>query len=205
MLSATGSSGFREFKLVMLGSTTVGKSSIVIRLTRESFNSESSSTVGASFMTKQITVDDTRCSLQIWDTSGSERYRSMASMYFQGADAAVVVYDITSKESFEDVKNWLKELKDKGPENIVVALVGNKLDLEANQRVVSTQAGKDFASENNMPIFSETSAMTGQGIEAVFEKIAGILKQTKLTNKPSKGIDLTQSSLKQESNNKSCC
>ena len=126
-------------------------------------------------------------------------------MYFQGADAAVVVYDITSKESFEDVNNWLKELKDKGPENIVVALVGNKLDLEANQRVVSTQAGKDFASENNMPIFSETSAMTGQGIEAVFEKIAGILKQTKLTNKPSKGIDLTQSSLKQESNNKSCC
>lgn len=205
MLSATGSPGFREFKLVMLGTTTVGKSSIVIRLTRESFNSESSSTVGASFMTKQITVDDTRCSLQIWDTSGSERYRSMASMYFQGADAAVVVYDITSRESFDDVTNWLKELKDKGPAEIVVALVGNKLDLEDKHRAVTTDQGKDFAAQNKIPIFLETSAMTGQGIEEVFQKIAGILKQTKMTNKPNTGIDLTQTSLKPETGKKSCC
>lgn len=163
-------SGVREAKLVMLGSTTVGKSSIVTRLTRDTFNPESPSTIGAAFLSKSVQVGDIMMKLQIWDTGGSERYRAMAPMYFQNAEAAIIVYDITAKESFKDVEYWLKDLREKGPENIIIALAGNKCDLP--QRNVSTESAREYATKNNIPLFKETSALDGTNILSLFTDVA---------------------------------
>ena len=163
-------SNLREAKLVMLGSTTVGKSSIVTRLTRDTFNPESISTIGAAFLSKSVQVGDITMKLQIWDTGGSERYRAMAPMYFQNAEAAIIVYDITAKESFKDVDYWLKDLREKGPENIIIALAGNKCDLP--QRNVNTETAREYATKNNIPLFKETSALDGTNILSLFTDVA---------------------------------
>lgn len=166
-------SPIREAKLVMLGSTTVGKSSIVTRLTRDTFNPDSPSTIGAAFVSKSVQVGDTQMKLQIWDTGGSERYRAMTPMYFQNADAAIIVYDITSSESFKDVDLWLKDLRDKGPPSIIIALAGNKCDLP--NRDVPTDKARDHAAKNQIQLFEETSALNGKNILELFTKVAELI------------------------------
>ena len=166
----------KEAKVVMLGSTTVGKSSIVSRLTKDIFNADSVSTIGANFLSKTIPVGNEQIKLQIWDTSGSERYRAMANMYYRNADAAVIVYDITSKESFDDTNIWLQELLEKGPPKIIIALVGNKLDLVQN-RHVDTKVAQAFADKNRLHIFKEASALTGENIGDLFSEIATLVAE----------------------------
>jgi small GTP-binding protein len=165
------SSSVRQSKLVILGSTLVGKTSIVSRLTTNSFSPNTTSTVGASFLGHTVKVGEIDVNLQLWDTGGSEKYRAMAPMYFQHADAAVIVYDITSRDSFNDVTFWLKELRDKGPESIVVVLAGNKCDLE-QMRSVSKEEGEKLAEQNDLPVFRETSAVTNENINEIFEAAA---------------------------------
>ncbi|KAI9494819.1 ras family-domain-containing protein [Zychaea mexicana] len=97
-----------EAKVVVLGATGVGKTSVVIRYVQKTFSASSTSTIGASFMTKKLTVDDCHVRLQIWDTAGQERFRAMAPMYYRGAQAAILVYDITSEESFSDMNTWVE-------------------------------------------------------------------------------------------------
>jgi small GTP-binding protein len=162
----------RDAKVVMLGSQTVGKSSIVTRLIRGTFTVESVSTIGAVFQSKTVTVGDIQVKLQIWDTGGSERYRSMAPMYFRDADAAILVYDMTSMQSFQELEIWLKSLLEQGPESIVVALAGNKCDLTGN-RSVSTEMAQRFVSDNGIPIHLETSALSGENVDAIFTQVAG--------------------------------
>jgi Ras-related protein Rab-5C len=161
----------RDAKVVMLGSQTVGKSSIVTRLIRGTFTVETVSTIGAVFQSKTVTVGDVQVKLQIWDTGGSERYRSMAPMYFRDADAAIVVYDMTSTQSFQELDGWLKALIEQGPEALVVALVGNKCDLRGS-RTVSPEMARGFLTDNGIPIYIEASALTGENVEAIFEKVA---------------------------------
>ena len=161
----------KEAKVVMLGSTTVGKSSIVTMLTRGTFSENTASTIGAAFLSKTISIGDTELKLQIWDTGGSERYRAMAPMYFQNAQAAIIVYDITVPSTFQDVEQWLKDLREKGPSDIVIALAGNKSDL-ADKRRVKTEEAQAFASKNQIPIFKETSALTGTNINEIFNCVA---------------------------------
>ncbi|OHT12961.1 small GTP-binding protein [Tritrichomonas foetus] len=161
----------KDVKLVMLGSTTVGKTSIVTRLIRENFQSDTVSTIGASYLSQTINVNGIQVKLQIWDTGGSERYRAMAPMYFHDADACLIVYDITSKNSFEDVDNWLKELKEKGPAKVLVALAGNKCDLE-QLRCIKKEYAQEYCNKCNIRIFHETSALNGQNINQIFYDIA---------------------------------
>ena len=170
MLLTSGQT-LRDAKLVMLGSSTVGKSSIVTRLIRETFASDTVSTVGATFLSKTIEVENMQVKLQIWDTGGSERYRSMAPMYFHDADAAVIVYDMTSRQSFDDVDIWLKELNDKGPQSIVIALAGNKSDL-SGQRAITERMANDYAEKHGIETFMETSALSGENITELFTEIA---------------------------------
>ncbi|OHS93354.1 Ras-related protein Rab-5A [Tritrichomonas foetus] len=166
----------KDAKVVMLGSTTVGKSSLVTRLTKDFFSSESVSTIGAAFLSKTLTIGKEQIKLQIWDTSGSERYRAMAPMYYQNADAAVIVYDITSKDSFNDINEWLSELLEKGPPNIIIALVGNKLDLSLNRKI-NTNVAQEFADKHNLHIFKEASALTGENVNDVFSDIATLIAE----------------------------
>jgi small GTP-binding protein len=164
----------RDAKVVMLGSQTVGKSSIVTRLIRGTFTTETVSTIGAVFQSKTVPVGDIQVKLQIWDTGGSERYRSMAPMYFRDADAAIVVYDMTSTQSFQELETWLKSLSEQGPETIVVALAGNKCDL-ANGRTITNEMAQRFVADNGIPIYLETSALNGENVEEIFAQVAKLV------------------------------
>lgn len=161
-----------ECKLVLLGDTNVGKSSLVLRFVKNQFNADQVTTVGAAFLQSPVPLEDSEDKIQfgIWDTAGSERYKALAPMYYRGAEAAIVVYDITSFESFEGAKAWVRELKLYGQPNVVIALAANKCDLE-QYRVVSMQEGQAYAKDNDMSYF-ETSAKTSHNVRRVFVDLA---------------------------------
>ena len=113
-----------QFKVVLLGESAVGKSSLVLRFVKREFHEYQESTIGAAFLTQTVQIDDTTVKFEIWDTAGQERYHSLAPMYYRGAQAALIVYDITSKDSFIKAQNWVRELQRQASTNIVIALVG---------------------------------------------------------------------------------
>jgi len=159
-----------QSKVVLLGESAVGKSSLVLRFVKREFHEYQESTIGAAFLTQSIQVDDTTVKFEIWDTAGQERYHSLAPMYYRGAQAALIVYDITSKESFVKATNWVRELQRQANSNIVIALVGNKCDL-AVKRVIEFNEAKSYAEDNSL-LFMETSAKTAQNVVEVFTSIA---------------------------------
>uniref|UniRef100_W5L6F7 RAB5B, member RAS oncogene family n=1 Tax=Astyanax mexicanus TaxID=7994 RepID=W5L6F7_ASTMX len=124
-----------QFKLVLLGDMAVGKSSLVLRFVKGQFDEFQETTIGAAFLAQSVCLDDTTVKFEIWDTAGQERYHSLAPMYYRGAQAAIVVFDITKPETFERAKAWVKELQRQASPNIVIALAGNKADL-ADKRLV---------------------------------------------------------------------
>ncbi|XP_029656008.1 ras-related protein Rab-5C-like, partial [Octopus sinensis] len=125
-----------QLKMVLLGEQGTGKSCLVSRFIKGHFLTNSESTIGAAFFTQRIFMDDTSVKFEIWDTAGQERFRTLAPMYYRGAHAALILYDITNSKSFERAEDWLYELRRHGPPNICIALAGNKTDLEST-RVVS--------------------------------------------------------------------
>ncbi|KAI3874566.1 hypothetical protein MKX03_028575 [Papaver bracteatum] len=162
--------GFRV-KLVLLGESGVGKSCIVLRFVRGQFDTTSKVTVGASFLSQTMVLQDaTTVKFEIWDTAGQERYAALAPLYYRGAAVAVIVYDITNPESFSKACFWVKELQKHGSPNIIMVLVGNKADLHEN-REVSIQDAIDYAEKNGM-FFIETSSKTSDNIHELFEEIA---------------------------------
>jgi small GTP-binding protein len=159
-----------QFKLVLLGESSVGKSSLVLRFVKGQFHEFQESTIGAAFLTQTVQIDDTTVKFEIWDTAGQERYHSLAPMYYRGAQAAIVVYDISNKETFQKAQTWIKELQRQANPNIVIALAGNKLDL-ANKRAVSYEEAKQYADETSL-LFMETSAKTAANVMDIFTSIA---------------------------------
>jgi len=165
----------KRHKLVLLGESSVGKSSIVLRMVRHEWTENQHPTIGASFF-KLTVPGDQPVHLDIWDTAGQERYRSLASMYYRGASAAIVVYDLTSAESFERAKFWIKELLANGNGDIVIGLTGNKLDLAAERRKVPLEVAKKYAEETDI-ILHETSAKTGENINLLLEDMVAKLRK----------------------------
>jgi len=177
--TATATAGQKsfQFKLVLLGDSAVGKSSLVLRFVKKQFYEYQESTIGAAFLTQTVNVKDYTVKFEIWDTAGQERYHSLAPMYYRGAAAAIIVYDLTNRQSFVRAKTWVKELqKQQGNPNIVIALAGNKLDL-LDKRQVDAEEAKQYADENNL-YFLETSAKTDQNVTTLFEAIALKLPKT---------------------------
>lgn len=168
--TAGGVNKICQFKVVLLGESAVGKSSLVLRFVKREFHEFQESTIGAAFLTQTVQIDDTTVKFEIWDTAGQERYHSLAPMYYRGAQAALIVYDITSKDSFTNAQKWVRELQRQANANIVIALVGNKLDL-ASKRAVENSEAKEYADENNL-LFMETSAKTAINVVEVFTAIA---------------------------------
>uniref|UniRef100_A0A7S2SUM8 Uncharacterized protein n=1 Tax=Rhizochromulina marina TaxID=1034831 RepID=A0A7S2SUM8_9STRA len=160
----------REVKVVLLGDTGVGKSSLVLRFITNEFKQYQESTIGASFMSKLIMVDGSPIKFQIWDTAGQEKYHSLAPMYYKGAAAAIVVYDITKESTFQTLKDWVAELRSQGPENIVIAVAGNKSDLES-EREVDTATAQSYAHSIGAS-FLETSAKTKANVDEIFSNIS---------------------------------
>lgn len=159
-----------QFKLVLLGESSVGKSSLVLRFVKGQFHEFQESTIGAAFLTQTVQIDDTTVKFEIWDTAGQERYHSLAPMYYRGAQAAIVVYDLSNKETFQKAQTWVKELQRQASPSIVIALAGNKLDL-AQKRQVSYEEAKAYADECGL-LFMETSAKTAANVMDIFTSIA---------------------------------
>ncbi|NXG68814.1 RAB17 protein, partial [Baryphthengus martii] len=163
------------YKVVLLGSTSVGKSSLAYRYVKNDFK-ESLPTVGCSFFTKIINLEVATVKLEIWDTAGQEKYHSVCHLYYRGAHAALLVYDIANRETLNRAKLWLRDLeKEFLPDEIVIALVGNKTDL-ATEREVSTEEGGEFARTKGL-LFMETSAKSNHQVNDIFMAIARELLQ----------------------------
>ena len=172
------------FKIVLIGDSGVGKSQIFSRYTSDSFIDDSKATIGVEMATKSVKKDGKIIKSQIWDTAGQERFRAVTNAYYRGAAGACVVFDITSRKSFENVNMCLQEIKESAAENeLVIMLVGNKSDLQDCREVTQEQAA-DYASKKQIA-YIETSAKDGNNIDLAFDslineiysllKVAGVL------------------------------
>ncbi|KAB5551441.1 hypothetical protein DKX38_008752 [Salix brachista] len=157
------------FKIVLIGDSGVGKSNILSRFTRNEFCLESKSTIGVEFATRTLQVDGKTVKAQIWDTAGQERYRAITSAYYRGAVGALLVYDITKRQTFGNVQRWLRELRDHADSNIVIMMAGNKSDLN-HLRAVQEEDGHALSEKEGLS-FLETSALEATNIEKAFQTI----------------------------------
>ncbi|KAI9293746.1 ras-like protein [Neoconidiobolus thromboides FSU 785] len=201
-----------EAKVVVLGSQGVGKSSLVLRYVQRTFSPNCPSTIGAAFSITKIVVDGCKVRLQIWDTAGQERFRSMAPMYYRGATAAILVYDITSEESFNDMNRWLDELKRNMSEDLIIHIVGNKMDLAEEGREVSLSKVYDYVRNELQAQYKihEVSAKEDQGVDKLFLELTQELVEHKNrieSNQQAKAsgkINVNPSTQSQTTTN-SCC
>ncbi|CAL1400152.1 unnamed protein product [Linum trigynum] len=154
------------FKVVLIGDSAVGKSQILARFARDEFSLDSKATIGVEFQTRTMVIQHKSVKAQIWDTAGQERYRAVTSAYYRGAVGAMLVYDITKRQTFDHIPRWLEELRGHADKNIVIILIGNKCDLE-DQRAVSTEDAKEFAEKEGL-FFLETSALNATNVESAF-------------------------------------
>ncbi|KAG0180344.1 hypothetical protein DFQ28_009018 [Apophysomyces sp. BC1034] len=172
-------------RIFALGESAVGKSSLVVRFVNHDYVENREPTIGAAFLNRKWNVDDRTIKFEIWDTAGQERFHSLAPMYYRNAQAAVVVYDVTKSASLDKAKSWVKELQRQANVHIVIALVGNKIDLVTDDnredndvaeeddnvgRQVSTDEASAYAEEAGL-LFFETSALTGAHVDKVFTEI----------------------------------
>jgi Ras-related protein Rab-5C len=185
-----------ESKIVILGHTGVGKTSLVNQYVRGTFTGTTQATIGAAFMKKDVIKDNHRIIFQIWDTAGQERFRAMAPMYYRGAHAAILVFDVTSPDTLDKISGWVEELQDHANEDIVMVLAANKCDLPTEEgKSVSTSQSSAFADQIPAKLF-ETSAKSGQGISELFAHVAEQLLENSKKQKTSGGSADTTSSKK---------
>ena len=162
-------------KFIIVGDSSVGKSNILLRFSRNTFDKGHQATLGIEFANKHLIYNNTDYLIQIWDTAGQENFRSVTRAYYKASAVAMVVYDITKEESFEHIQNWLKDCKELAPNTVILVLVGNKTDLEES-RVIAKERGEILAKENNM-LFFETSALNGNGVQEAFLKSIEVVDQ----------------------------
>ncbi|KAL1809435.1 hypothetical protein DCAR_0728973 [Daucus carota subsp. sativus] len=183
------------FKVVLIGDSAVGKSQLLSRFARNEFTIDSKATIGVEFQTKTLILDHKVVKAQIWDTAGQERYRAVTSAYYRGAVGAILVYDMTKRQTFEHIANWLEELRGRADKNIMIMLIGNKSDL-GSLRAVPIEDAQEFADKENL-CFMETSALEATNVEAVFltvlKEIYRIISKKSLA---AKDIDYKAVSLK---------
>ena len=153
------------FKYIIIGDTGVGKSCLLLQFTDKRFQPVHDLTIGVEFGARMISIDQKNIKLQIWDTAGQESFRSITRSYYRGAAGALLVYDITRRETFNHLTRWLEEARQNANSNMVIMLIGNKSDLD-HRRAVSTEEGERFAKENNL-VFLETSAKSAHNVEEV--------------------------------------
>mmetsp|Transcript_23150 Transcript_23150/g.72128 ORF Transcript_23150/g.72128 Transcript_23150/m.72128 type:complete len:186 (+) Transcript_23150:153-710(+) len=154
----------------------VGKSSLMLRYTEDTYSDEYIGTIGVDFKIRTLNLDGKRVKLQIWDTAGQERFRTITSQYYRGAHGIVVVYDVTDPESFKNVKNWLSDIERYAAPSVETLLVGNKIDM-INPRAVSSQMGKEFAESLGIE-FVETSAKDSTHVDAAFWAMARRIRES---------------------------
>ena len=187
------------YKILLLGDTSVGKTCFLMRYTDNTFQEIHMSTIGLDYKLKNVQLDDGKMyKIQIWDTAGQDRFRSITKNYYKGAHGIVLIYDITDKKTFENVRNWVKQIKEEVSDKVCIILVANKIDAE-DKRVVSTEEGEKMAAEYDM-MFFECSAKTGNNIDNAFNQLV------KKTVENYSKIDQSGTKLvKKKNKKKGCC
>ena len=160
-------------KYIIIGDSSVGKSNLLLRYTHGQFREEYQLTIGVEFGSHNETVDNNIYRIQIWDTAGQENYRAITRSYYKNTACALIVYEISSRDSFKRISYWLNDCKNSAPKTILLILVGNKCDLE-DKREVTEEEGREFAEKNGM-LFFETSAKTGKNVEELFKQTVIII------------------------------
>ncbi|KAG3258976.1 ras-related protein Rab-26 isoform X2 [Ictidomys tridecemlineatus] len=191
------------FKVMLVGDSGVGKTCLLVRFKDGAFLAGTFiSTVGIDFRNKVLDVDGVKVKLQIWDTAGQERFRSVTHAYYRDAHALLLLYDVTNKASFDNIQAWLTEIQEYAQHNVVLMLLGNKVD-SAHERVVKREDGEKLAKEYGLP-FMETSAKSGLNVDLAFTAIAKELKQrsTKASSEPRFRL---HEYVKNEGQGSSCC
>mmetsp|Transcript_7445 Transcript_7445/g.9051 ORF Transcript_7445/g.9051 Transcript_7445/m.9051 type:complete len:219 (+) Transcript_7445:176-832(+) len=217
MTSSGGKKWDHMFKIVLVGDSGVGKSNLLSRFTRNVFCTDEKSTIGVEFATRIVKMDDGKLvKAQIWDTAGQERYRAITNAYYRGAAGAMMIYDVTKQITFQNVVRWLRELRDHASGDIVLHLIGNKVDLVAdseNAREVTVEDGMEFARERNLP-FIETSAKTSVNVEEAFLNVVKQIYNQSFSSKARLDEDSGVADLgvvevdgggKQRTNDSKCC
>ncbi|CAG5114454.1 unnamed protein product [Candidula unifasciata] len=157
------------WKIVLVGDSGVGKTNLLSRFTKNEFLSESKSTIGVEFATRHVTIKGKVIRAQIWDTAGQERYRAITAVYYRGAVGALVVYDMTKHQTFDNLSKWLQELKDHADRSARIMIVGNKSDLR-HLRAVTQEEGRVFAEKQQFS-FIETSALDSTNVGEAFNNL----------------------------------
>ncbi|XP_042331365.1 ras-related protein Rab-18-B-like [Sceloporus undulatus] len=178
-------------KLLLIGDSSVGKSSLLLRFTEDQFEPYLNPTIGVDFKVKKMVVGDLPLQLAIWDTAGQERFRTLTPSYYRGAQGVILVYDVTNRETFVGLESWLQELEVYTKRNVVKMLVGNKID--ETDREVDRLEGLQFARKHSM-LFVETSAKMRHGVQNAFEEVViRILQTPELWNIKREGVKLAES------------
>ena len=196
------------FKVLLLGNSNVGKSSLFLRFVDDIWNDNFVPTIGVDFKIKTFEIDEKKIKMQIWDTAGQERFKNIISSYYRGAHGILLIYDVTDKDSFRNLANWLIEIEKNANKNVLKVVIGNKTDLE-NRRVITYNQGKEFADTYGLK-FLETSAKKNLNVNEAFETLgrelmaaAGDKKIVK--QKPNKKISVGQAqNLNTEKRNCNC-
>lgn len=173
MAANTNASPLAKYKLVFLGDQSVGKTSIITRFMYDKFDNTYQATIGIDFLSKTMYLEDRTVRLQLWDTAGQERFRSLIPSYIRDSSVAVVVFDVTNRQSFVNTARWIQEVRTERGSDVIIFLVGNKTDL-VDKRQVSVEEGDAKAREFNVN-YIETSAKAGYNIKSLFRKIAAAL------------------------------
>ncbi|EDM03844.1 RAB26, member RAS oncogene family [Rattus norvegicus] len=202
-LGGTGDFYDVAFKVMLVGDSGVGKTCLLVRFKDGAFLAGTFiSTVGIDFRNKVLDVDGMKVKLQIWDTAGQERFRSVTHAYYRDAHALLLLYDITNKDSFDNIQAWLTEIQEYAQQDVVLMLLGNKVD-STQERVVKREDGEKLAKEYGLP-FMETSAKSGLNVDLAFTAIAKELKQ-RSTKAPSEPRFRLHDYVKREGRGVSCC
>jgi len=189
------------FKILSIGESGVGKTCILLRYVEDTFTENHISTIGVDFKTKLLPYGDNQINkLQIWDTAGQDRFRCITKNYFRGSNGIMLIYDITSTQSFQNIKNWVVQIKDYLGDEASIILVGNKIDLESNRRV-SWEDGMKLAKENKFG-FYEASAKENRNIDEAFEALTEDMIKKTIVTRQGRGKSLTEG---KNPNKKKCC
>jgi Ras-related protein Rab-1A len=198
------------FKLLLIGNSSVGKSSLLVRFVDDVWEENFVPTIGVDFKLKTLDVNGKKVKLQIWDTAGQERFKNITASYYRGGNGVLVVYDITDRDSFTNLTSWLIEIEKNANKNVFKLLIGNKNDLES-ERKVTTEEGKEFADSNGMK-FIETSAKTADKVYEAFELLTkeiiknNLNKDKVITNKATeRKIELNKGADLNKKKKEGCC
>ena len=196
------------FKVLLLGNSNVGKSSLFLRFVDDIWNDTFVPTIGVDFKIKTFNIDEKKIKMQIWDTAGQERFKNIIASYYRGAHGILLIYDVTDKESFKNLSNWLIEIEKNANKNVLKILIGNKTDLE-EKRVITYNQGKEFADSYGLK-YIETSAKKNLNVNEAFETLGRELMQAsddkKIGKSKDKKISVTKAEdLNKQEQKKGCC